>query len=272
MNGKSVFPTRHFQAGKIIFREGQASDAAYLIKKGKVLRTRGEKTIVLDIITAPEIFGEMAFINKAPRSATVEAIEDTDLIVITHEQLQSYLAQSPVIVRALVHCLSQRLKATTAFVQHQGADNNLTSACYCLSLMETSYPSDSSHKSGCITLSYEKALRKLSHALGVSATASADLLERLSDLQLIAITDEFGEKLIRIEDVNRLQTEARNLNRPTAESEYASTSGYVDISELANMMGTTTSKIKQKLASGDIPDKLIHFYKLELFHLIDQAH
>jgi CRP-like cAMP-binding protein len=272
-NKAPLFSTRTLGPGKVIFREGQDSDAAYLIKQGKVkvTRTQGEKVIVLDIVSAPEVFGEMAFINKEPRSATVETLEETELIIITHDQLEQYLDQTPVIVKALVHCLSQRLRTTTAFVQHQGSDNNLTSACYCLSLMRPSYPTDSSQNSKELLIDSERAVNHISRSLGIPEKAGRKLLLRINELGLISLIQHRGKETVLIADTNQLQTEARKLNRPTPlEDTYDQKLGYLDVTELAHLLGTEPNKIKRKVGTGEIPDRLIYFNKRELFRWIDE--
>lgn len=72
-------PTDHFKTGAVIFEEGYPADGVYLICSGqvKVIRNRAGTEITLATLGEGSIFGEMAFINARPRSATVIATEDT---------------------------------------------------------------------------------------------------------------------------------------------------------------------------------------------------
>ena len=74
-----TFVTKFLASGKVVFFEGQTSESAYLIKSGRVeiSRKHGNQKVVLDVLNAPELFGEMAFINNESRSATAETLEET---------------------------------------------------------------------------------------------------------------------------------------------------------------------------------------------------
>jgi CRP-like cAMP-binding protein len=75
----SFMPTDHYKAGDVIFEEGYAADGVYLICSGqvKVIKKRAGQEIILANLGEEKIFGEMAFIDERPRSATVIATEDT---------------------------------------------------------------------------------------------------------------------------------------------------------------------------------------------------
>lgn len=72
-------PTDHYKTGQIIFEEGYPADGVYFICSGKVKITKNRNNKETELATLGEgsIFGEMAFIDERPRSATVIAIEDT---------------------------------------------------------------------------------------------------------------------------------------------------------------------------------------------------
>lgn len=75
----SFMPTDHYSSGQVVFEEGYPADGVYLICSGKVkvVKYRAGKEILLATLGEGSIFGEMAFIDSRPRSATVIAIEDT---------------------------------------------------------------------------------------------------------------------------------------------------------------------------------------------------
>ena len=76
--------SRKFTAGKVIFRLGDREWHAYFIEKGSVevsVPKKGE-TIIIAELGVGEIFGEMSMIDDAPRSATVTAKTDTEVIQI----------------------------------------------------------------------------------------------------------------------------------------------------------------------------------------------
>lgn len=68
-----------FAAGAVIFKEGDKADAVYFLESGsvEVSRTDGGTKVVLAKLGKDAVFGEMALIDKKPRSATVIALEAT---------------------------------------------------------------------------------------------------------------------------------------------------------------------------------------------------
>ncbi|MEZ5814962.1 MAG: EAL domain-containing protein [Alphaproteobacteria bacterium] len=92
---------RSFQAGEIIMRQGDAGDCAYIIKSGRVeiLVESGDGTVQYLGSRGPgTMIGEMAILDNAPRSATVKATENCELLEITKEDFALRLkAADPVL-------------------------------------------------------------------------------------------------------------------------------------------------------------------------------
>jgi CRP-like cAMP-binding protein len=64
-----------FQDGQVLFEEGAHGDWIYVVDEGEVELSKkvdGQK-VVIEILKAGDIFGEMAYIDKTPRSATATA-------------------------------------------------------------------------------------------------------------------------------------------------------------------------------------------------------
>lgn len=64
-----------FQSGQIIFEDGSNGDWIYVVDEGEVEISKvvdGQK-IVVEILKEGDVFGEMAYIDKLPRSATASA-------------------------------------------------------------------------------------------------------------------------------------------------------------------------------------------------------
>lgn len=72
---------RQFSAGQVIFHMGDPGGLLYIVKSGKVKiyfpSIEGEETM-LDIFGEGAVFGEFALFDNSPRSATAEAIEETE--------------------------------------------------------------------------------------------------------------------------------------------------------------------------------------------------
>lgn len=106
------FPTRSFNPGEVIFAEGDPGNEAYLILSGKVkiARQHQKKRLVLNQLGVDQIFGEMAIITGEPRTATAEAVEPTQVFIITENKLNENLSHNLAIVKNLIDQLIDRLK------------------------------------------------------------------------------------------------------------------------------------------------------------------
>lgn len=88
---------------ELLFREGDPGDCLYIIRSGSVrIFRRNEEGLHLDIsIKGPgETFGEMALLTGEPRSADVETLGETHLMVLSKDQLDQILRDFPDVSRA----------------------------------------------------------------------------------------------------------------------------------------------------------------------------
>ncbi|MGA9746019.1 MAG: MFS transporter [Nocardioides sp.] len=72
-----------FVAGDVIVREGDESDLFYVIESGRVGVTQGGR--VLREEGAGDYFGEIGLLRDVPRTATITALEDTRVVVLTRD-------------------------------------------------------------------------------------------------------------------------------------------------------------------------------------------
>lgn len=100
-----------FKQGKIIFCEYEPGENFYLIQSGKVRVTKvvdgKEKT--LDIFTSGDMFGEMALLENAPRTATAIAEEETKLLRFNKESFNTLLSTNQQIAIKLLRVLAKRI-------------------------------------------------------------------------------------------------------------------------------------------------------------------
>jgi len=97
--------------GTVIFRQGDPGDKFYLIRTGRVrvFREDASRETELAVLQAGDDFGEMALFMDEPRSATVAALEETRLMVLSKEQFQSILKGFPNVTFAFVRQMSERI-------------------------------------------------------------------------------------------------------------------------------------------------------------------
>lgn len=91
-----------------IFTEGQEGRALYIVVSGKVLvHSRGRE---LAQLTKGECFGEMSVFDAEPRSASVTALEPSECLVLTQEQLYDAIEETPEIAVNIIRLLSRRIR------------------------------------------------------------------------------------------------------------------------------------------------------------------
>jgi NADH:ubiquinone reductase (H+-translocating) len=89
----------HFETGQAIFEKGDVGDRLYIVRAGSVEVLRdGVRVAVLGV---GAYFGEMALLAKSPRTATVRALEPTDLLAIAKADFHKILTNFPDVARQL---------------------------------------------------------------------------------------------------------------------------------------------------------------------------
>jgi CRP-like cAMP-binding protein len=101
-----------FQPGQMIFREGDTTQEAYRILKGRVeISIAGEgKAVSLAQLGEGDIFGEMAMVDERPRSASAQALEVTECEVLTAENFNEAVLQRPEILIPYLASFFERLR------------------------------------------------------------------------------------------------------------------------------------------------------------------
>ena len=104
-----------FDAGEVIFKKGDAPECAFLIQIGSVeivLESAGRRTVV-DTLEPGEFFGEMALVDKEPRSASAVAKGQTTCVKVLRPDFEERLENSDPLTRAMLKLLVKRLRKTT---------------------------------------------------------------------------------------------------------------------------------------------------------------
>lgn len=107
--------TQYMKKGQIVFHEGSRSDFAFIIENGQVevSRKRRDGNIeVIDILGRNDIFGEIGMIDGGPRSATVTALENSKVTMISRDDLNIMARKDPNAWFPIIKALSARLRRT----------------------------------------------------------------------------------------------------------------------------------------------------------------
>ena len=111
---------RHYKRGQVIFHQDDPGAAVYLIESGRVkvvLATADGEDLLLSVLGAGEIFGELALLDGRPRSATVVALEDTVTLVLERTAFLQFLRADPEATLHLFHALADLIRRLTEQVE-----------------------------------------------------------------------------------------------------------------------------------------------------------
>ena len=103
-----------------LFHKGDEGSQIYIIAKGKLkaLTTSVDgDDVVFSIMGPGEVLGEVALLGGTPRTATITAIESSDLLVIDRRDFMSFLKSHPDISVKLLYVIAQRLKRVSELVE-----------------------------------------------------------------------------------------------------------------------------------------------------------
>ncbi len=108
---------RRYARGRALMHEGQAPDAVLLLRGGQVKvysTTPSGREVVLAIRGRGELVGELAAVDRSPRSASVVALEAVDALALAPTAFRAFLAAHPEAAMALLSMLAGRLRDADA--------------------------------------------------------------------------------------------------------------------------------------------------------------
>jgi CRP-like cAMP-binding protein len=104
-----------FQDGQVIFEEGSNGDWIYVVEEGEVevFKKIDGRKMVIEILKTGDIFGEMAYISKSPRSATASARGTTVVGIIDRTFFDHEFNKLSGDLQRLLKTVAFRLRKTT---------------------------------------------------------------------------------------------------------------------------------------------------------------
>jgi CRP-like cAMP-binding protein len=102
---------RVYPKDTMIFSEGQPGNELYIIQKGsvKISKIVDDKEVLLAMLKPGDIFGEMALLDNKARSASADAYEDTELLVVNRANFQQMITKQPQLITRLTTLLADRI-------------------------------------------------------------------------------------------------------------------------------------------------------------------
>ena len=111
---------RTYASGEVIFEKGSPGQGLMAVLSGRVRISSPSpegREIVLNIIHAGEIFGEIALLDGKERTADATAMEACELLILERRDFVPFLEKHPDICLRLIAVLCERLRRTTEQVE-----------------------------------------------------------------------------------------------------------------------------------------------------------
>src|SRR3569833_2220742 len=105
--------TQAFKAGEVIFRKGDLNQALYVIERGRVKISTGStegREVVLNLLGAPAVFGEVALLDGGERTADATAIEPATLLSLDRRDMIPFLESQPSLMLRMLAAMTARLR------------------------------------------------------------------------------------------------------------------------------------------------------------------
>jgi CRP/FNR family cyclic AMP-dependent transcriptional regulator len=111
---------RRCQAREVVVRQGDERGDLYAVVSGRLKVTTANvdgDEMVLSILGPGDVFGEIALLDRQPRSATVSALEGCELLVVERRPFHDLLLRVPALALSLMQVMAKRLRELTEHAQ-----------------------------------------------------------------------------------------------------------------------------------------------------------
>ena len=178
---------KNFKPGEVIFREGEEGSEMYIIQIGKVRivkRSRDEEK-TLGVLTDGDFFGEMAVIDKGPRSATAVADTECQIIVFNDKVFESQIQVNPTIAKKIMKRMSARLReANDRISTLLLKDNTSRVTGTLLSLTQKAAPTGGAN----VSMALGPTTLQLADLVGVEAEKVSEVIGKLGKARIVTLT------------------------------------------------------------------------------------
>lgn len=99
---------RTYKAGDAIFREGEPGEAMFAVVEGEVEIRKRDR--LLETVPQGAVFGEMALIDRSPRSADAIAKTECSVAVVTQRRFTFLIQETPFFAVDIMRVLAERLR------------------------------------------------------------------------------------------------------------------------------------------------------------------
>lgn len=195
---------REYKSGQVIFKDGDPGQTMFIILEGKVEITKllGDQKTILATLDKGSIFGEMAIIDREPRSATATTISDTMMLEISREMFHDRLAHVPPWMQSFFAILVDRLRSATrlqSILLTQGAGRQILNL---LAVMIQSGDKDATDR---VILPLNDTVAQIAFILGLEEELVSKTIQRFIALQLCELARKIDTgRVLVIENIDKV--------------------------------------------------------------------
>lgn len=172
---------RRWDAGEIVFREGDESDTCYVIKRGHARAIREHtdgRTITLANFGPGDIFGELALFENEVRSATVETLDEVEAVAILGSDMRRLMRVHPEIAVGVVVSLGRRLRAANERIASQSFQTVQSRVATVLTQLVAEAQAEGAGERDVLVVATQADVAKLAGSSRESASRFLAVLER----------------------------------------------------------------------------------------------
>lgn len=111
---------KNYKKDTYLFMENAKGDELYLIISGLIKIHKSDNTGKIKTLTyvkAGDFIGEMALLDDEVRSASAQAVEDTEVLTLSHRNFRDFIIDNPAIALKIMKTLSVRLRETNKEIE-----------------------------------------------------------------------------------------------------------------------------------------------------------
>jgi len=152
----------------------------------KVCAKRAGREVIFSVLDPGSVLGELSAVDGSPRSATVIALEPTDVAVIGVEDFREYLLAHPRVSSELLRLVAERLRQTSLRQLEFGTTQTLTRLCGTLTELSDRYGQSVGAN---VEVTIPLSQQELAELSGMSREALVKGLHQLRSLGWLSVDD-----------------------------------------------------------------------------------
>lgn len=273
--------------GQSVFREGQPATVAYMLKQGKVTlyRVMRNKRVVLSSVLPGQIFGEEGLLKGQCRTASAEAEEPCELIVVDTQVFSTMLLKCPAPLQRLTRSLIEQVRALHDSICERPFGSMFMSVCGIIDMSfraHVNLPQSARGSNWAMGMSYAELCRAIKDILLVTQLEIDDVVGKLAKLKFVEIAEDnkavmkkdalgklvktadfLQDRYLKIQDLDKFLGVARSLQKEMQAEQTPLTESleFVDIFGFAEMVNSTPEMIYKKIGYKEIPENLFFLHK-----------